>query len=600
MLRQVFIFSVGLFGCGFLCSCQPASSQGYNAPYSSATLSSQDYLQLTSGQQQNQHLFAAAAALQNNNSSKAQQVLDTINKNTLNANDQVDYTLLKAQLALFNKNYASALIILNSLSNSSSLTTAQQFRLHQIAANSYRGENDLINTIDQYDKLFLLTTDAQQQMQIASTTWQAIQKQQQNAAALNLQTNDRTIKGWLALAILTNQSNLPAPEFLSALNQWRQQFPNHPATVLISAGQPNSNLNVTPKQIALLLPLSGPLQNQAKAIQNGFFAAYFATKQQGFNPSIRVYNTQDKDIVAVYQQAQADGANFVVGPLLKTDIDTLVAKHAITIPTLALNTTDDSSSNPMLYQFGLSPTDEAQEVAARIWQEHHRRVIIIAPTGSWSQNIVSTFQKNWQQLGGNVADVVLYNQRDQISTQIRRALNIDGTDARYQELRSTLHHKIRFLPYRREDFDAIFFVASNDFARQIVPILKFYFAGNVPTYTLSTVYPGTSDPSRDHDLNDVIFDDMPWVLDQTALSPTLRNLYGQAQSTWPRSFNEYKRLIALGADSYLIIPRLGKLSMLPQFGFSGATGVLYVLPNQHIYRQLSFAQFKAGRPVLLN
>lgn len=383
-----------------------------------------------------------------------------------------------------------------------------------------------------------------------------------------------------------------------AFGQWLAQYPSTPASLVITQNNTNAKL---PKQIALLLPLSGNLSGAAKAVQDGFFAAYYNARNQTYNPTIRVYNTADKNITAIYQQAQNDGADFIVGPLVKNDLQTLVDNRAITLPTLALNTLDSNgSTSANLYQFALSPSDEMQQIAKRLWQTQHRRILVIAASDSWSQKIVSDFNQLWQQFGGNLVSVVTYQQQNQLSTQLSAALNIDQAEARNKALSQLLGKNLRFLPHRRGDFDAIFLISNNDWARQIVPLLKFYFIGNTPIYSLSQIYPGNVDAERDHDLDQVIFDDLPWILDSSNFPAPLNQLRAQAKVTWPNSFNTNARLMALGADAYLLIPHLDQLNSSPQLGVMGATGNLYLLPNHRIYRQLPFAQFKNGQPVVIN
>ncbi|WP_280522018.1 penicillin-binding protein activator [Candidatus Coxiella mudrowiae] len=71
-----------------------------------------------------------------------------------------------------------------------------------------------------------------------------------------------------------------------------------------------------------------------------------------------------------------------------------------------------------------------------------------------------------------------------------------------------LNNKIR--QCRREDFDTIFLVANSRQERQIIPLLRFYYADDVSIYATSAIY----SPSViiDYDLDGMIFDDMPWVL----------------------------------------------------------------------------------------
>lgn len=76
--------------------------------------------------------------------------------------------------------------------------------------------------------------------------------------------------------------------------------------------------NPSSLKIALLLPLEGQLTEQANAICNGFFAAYYQAKYTSkLMPTILVLNTDHKNINTVYQNALQKAANIIVGPLTK-------------------------------------------------------------------------------------------------------------------------------------------------------------------------------------------------------------------------------------------------------------------------------------------
>ena len=351
------------------------------------------------------------------------------------------------------------------------------------------------------------------------------------------------------------------------------------------------------QKIALLLPLEGQLTNQANAIQNGFFAAYYQAKQPGPVPTLMVLNTNGKDINTIYQQAIQQGANFIVGPLTKNDLITLVNSHRITLPTLALNTLSASCSDiHYLFQFGLSPIDEVTQAATKMWNEQHRRIIMITPAGSWGATIAHAFQTQWQSLGGKVIAQLTYKNNTNLNNAIKHLLNIDKAEQRVRQIRELLHEKVRAVLRRRGDFDAIFLIASVNQARQIVPLLRFYYAGDVPMYATSSIYSPMAE--GDDDIDGVIFDDMPWVLSPERLPENLQQTRDRVQTLWPASYRHNSRLYALGADAFNLIPQLGKL-FASHHNIQGATGTLYLLPNQCIYRQLIWAKIINGQPQLL-
>ena len=353
----------------------------------------------------------------------------------------------------------------------------------------------------------------------------------------------------------------------------------------------------TPLKIALLLPLEGPLARQANAIRNGFLAAYYQEKQaSGLMPMIFVLNTGYKNINAVYQEALQKGANFIVGPLTKNNIAVLVNSHTLSVPTLALNTLSNTK-NPYLFQFGLSPLDEATQAGIQMWWNQHTHILMITPRGNWGSEVAQGFQTQWESFGGKITAQLFYKGNASLNYEIRQLLDIDKSELREQRLKQVLHEKMRFIPRRREDFDAIFLVATPTQARQIIPLLRFYYAGDVPVYATSAIY--SPYVIIDHDLDGVMFDDMPWVLAPEQLPSPLQQIQEQIRTFWPNSYSHNFRLYALGVDAYHVLQQLRKMALLSQYHINGATGVLYLLPNQQIYRQLLWAKIINDQPHLV-
>ncbi|MCW5589799.1 MAG: penicillin-binding protein activator [Legionellales bacterium] len=325
----------------------------------------------------------------------------------------------------------------------------------------------------------------------------------------------------------------------------------------------------TPQKIALLLPLTGAVAGQARAVENGFFAAFYQAKTTSHtNANIDVIDTNGKNIVDVYQQAVQKGADVVVGPLLKNDVQALAASGKITVPTLALNAID-SAENNSLYEFSLSPEDEATQVASRAFSSGYRRALVIVPAGSWGAGISQAFANRWQALGGNVVDTLNINRNQVLSTAIRDFLKFNGSVRNENNSNVAPDHSTR-----RQDFDVVFMAVSPTAARQIKPLLNFYFAGNIPVYATSLIYSGVPNANGDKDLNGVIFADMPWAIQGKNLNQSSPRLY------------------AFGEDAYALINQLSALAN--GSSITGETGQLYLAPNMQIQRVLSFGQFNQG------
>lgn len=343
-----------------------------------------------------------------------------------------------------------------------------------------------------------------------------------------------------------------------------------------------------PKKIFVLLPLQGQYGDSGQAIRNGFMGAFYANKShKGTPPAIKVIDTSNQNINAAYQQALSQGADLIVGPLDKDQVQTLIKGTSLTVPTLALNAVTDKNI-PNLFQFGLSQLDEADQVAQRAFRDGHRRALVIAPAGNWGAGIAARFKSRWQTEGGVVVDQLNYQQSAQLSEKIRQVLHVSPPVGK---------KSAPVLVRRRQDIDMIFLLAEPARAREIAPLLKFYYAGNLPVYATSSIYSGTKNTTQDSDLDNIQFADMPWVLG--GLPNDLASLQQNVSDLWKTSYSRNPKLYALGADAFALSLHLNQIDQNPIQGIRGATGTLYLRDNQKIYRELPWAKMREGNPSLL-
>ena len=124
-------------------------------------------------------------------------------------------------------------------------------------------------------------------------------------------------------------------------------------------------------------------------------------------------------------------------------------------------------------------------------------------------------------------------------------------------------------------------------------MLAFHFAGNYPVYATSHLFDGNPDPVRDIDLNGVQFADTPWLLNP--VSPINLQLGAERPDTQSR----LGRLYALGADAFTLHPFLRQLEGSDEIFFDGLTGRLTLGTDRRVRRELVWAGFDQGLPVLL-
>ena len=168
--------------------------------------------------------------------------------------------------------------------------------------------------------------------------------------------------------------------------------------------------------MALLLPLSGSNATAGKAIQNGFFGAYFSAVA-GLQDAqqIRVYDVNETGGARqAYTLAVDEGAEFVVGPLLRRNVNDLARELLLPVPVLTLNfLPDDYLAPPGLFQFALAPEDEAASAARRAMADGNKRAVALVPNNEWGRRVLTSFSTELEALGGTLLDYRSYQPSNQ-------------------------------------------------------------------------------------------------------------------------------------------------------------------------------------------
>ena len=502
----------------------------------------------------------------------------------LSSERTTEKNLLLAKVDLIREQPRAAIAKLANVRDINHLPIYYQAQFHEMLAYAYQSIGNATESVMERIKLEALLPDEASKANNRRALWLSLTTlpmPELDALAVEV-SDDSELKGWIELALISRKHYENPQRMITNLEQWQMQYPNHPANYILP--QPMDSIRRRlysyPRQIALLLPLTGPLAGPGGAVKDGFMAAFEASGTASF-VKVRVSDTHSASSSMLYQQALTDGAEYIVGPLSKPDV-AMVASMPHPVPTLLLNDIE-TKTRDNAYQFGLSPTSEAQQVAAKARKQGHTRALIIAPSGAWGDEVVNAFSNQWRANGGEVVDALHYGPHDDMNAGVRALLHVSDSQAREKQVQQLLGHNVESTPRRRQDFDMIFLLSYPSTARQIMPLLKYYYAGDVPVYATSSVYTGSANSMKDRDLDGIIFCDMPWVFSHQVGS---RN--------WPEQFNSYNRLYALGLDSYALSNQLNQLLLFPALGVSDNSGVLYLSDKQQIARILAFGQFKQG------
>lgn len=502
--------------------------------------------------------------------------------------------LAQAQVALSESQTNQAANLLNRV-NSKALQSSQLINYHHLKATIFELQGQIIRAL--YERLMLdpiLNNDSAQRLN-HENIWQVLTqlspaqlKQMPLPAPPNL-------LGWTGLAQLSK--NLQAPDFQTRLADWKLRYPNHPAhktliarlneNIPITASAPASApLPINPQlnqastgqdmqsQLALLLPMTGQFKDAAEAVRDGFMAAANADERNN-KPQIKVHDISPENVANIYQQAQQSGAQAIVGPMGRNASVALynAFQRGFPVPTLMLYELEELSNRSSvqnLWQFSLTPEDEAHRVAEKAWNDGHRNATIVHLEGAWGDRVAKAFAERWSSLGGQVVGTISFNKKN-IKQQLKSI-----TDSTNCILLGSFAQEARLVP----------------------SYLKYMKKAQMPFYATSHVYDAEPQTSLDRDLEGVIFPDMPWVLlkgnypDNNQYNQEPITLYTTLQQqTGDRMSGANKRLFAFGVDAYRVVSQLSQLNTQK---ISGTTGLLSVDQYSHIHREMLWAKFVNG------
>lgn len=349
-------------------------------------------------------------------------------------------------------------------------------------------------------------------------------------------------------------------------------------------------------QLSLFVPLTGPRATLGQAVQQGFIAAYknTAPAQQ---PEIKIYDTAlYQDMTALYQKAVEEGADFIIGPLFKDEVQQLSKQPDgfFSVPLLALNQAVENKETMLpsrFFQFALSPKQEAEILADRLVQQNKYHPMLIVPQNDWGKRFATAFENRIIQLNGWLIDTFYTAPQQNLGKDLSQKLEINHSQERFRQISNALGKKIEVQPRRRQDLDSIVLAIAPQQARQLKPLLDFYYAYDLPVYGSSNIYSGVPNVHKDADLNGIQFCDMPWFI------VPMQTDYVQRGGPVQALPEQQARLFAMGVDAFNLPSQLRRLTASREAIYSGMTGMLSVGENNIINRQLVWAEFKNGVPV---
>lgn len=503
-------------------------------------------------------LLAARAFIAENKIAQSEAILSELGE--LNDAQKLDRTLIEARLSAAKGANEVAesqlrLIDLNKLSRS------QKSRYYETQATIFENRKDVIEAVKSHIKIDENLTDVQRRQSNVDKTWALLRSA--NTGVINNAPDDGNVAlgGWLTL-IKAYNDNIRQPVQLSqALQNWKSAYPNHAAATLFPK-ELQSLLNFQQTnlaQIGLVLPVSGDGQILGNTILSGFNDA----KGNSTIP-VQIFDSSTNSINDIIAQAKQAGVKALVGPLLKQNVESIINNPVSVqgMDVLALNATPNARAINQMCYYGLSPEDEAESAATKMWNDGIRNPVVAMPQNDLGQRVGNAFNVRWQQLASTDANIRYYNL---------------PADVPY------------FFQENASNSTALYAVANPEELAEI----KGYLANNAPNlkiYASSRANSASNSAEYITQMNGVQFSDIPFFKESTS---------AQYQKVAGSTGGEYQlmRLYAMGADAWLLINHFNELRQVPGYQLSGLTGVLSAGPNCNVERDMTWFQYQDGNVV---
>lgn len=540
-------------------------------------------------QQHSVLLRAADGWYRAGDSNRARHLLQRINPRYLPGQERVIFAFLGASLALEAEEPHKALRHLAPV-NPRYLPSQLRRRYHLLRARSFALSGDLASLVRERVQLGRWLTsppEAEENNQVILETLLLLTPEQLR----QLQTTaDRELAGWIRLSRILRRHPSRSLQLDAALTRWRQAFPYHSADRHQFLQRYLAKLRPPyrpPRQAAVFLPATGRYSQAGAAVAAGIEAV--RNSAATWQARLQYYDSEANDPLILYRQARASGADLVIGPLQKANVERLAQMERLNPPVLALNTLDHAA-RPDLYQLALPPEEAVEQVAASAWFHDHRRALVLIPQNASGERIGRHFATYWESaLGGRVLEIETYDPKGSDFTKpLQKLLNIDESKRRFRQLRKVIW-EVKFQPRIRHDADFLFLQAGPRQGRLIRPQLLFLGAEHLPVYATRDIYAGHPDPGADRDLENVRFCDIPWLLGGDVGSLPTVSAFEAEEGVHPGA---WLRLAALGMDAWQIPFTL----LADGQPTRGATGLLTLDPDGKIRQRLSCAQFRNGVP----
>jgi len=347
------------------------------------------------------------------------------------------------------------------------------------------------------------------------------------------------------------------------------------------------------KNIAVLLPTSGPNAEIGKSIRPGVEMAALRFAPNGLN--VTFYDTGTGDVSATIQSAIDTNPSVIIGPVFSDNAKLLRDMKPSRIPALAF-TSDISAVGNGVISMGLIPTNTIESTIQSIKSDGAKNFIVIAPDSASGRTMAGAAYTISDMYNLPNAGVFYYTEHDTesikstaMSASMYTARNAASTRAK--EILSAIlnHEKLSYAEktslnkqlenIKRTDtlgdipYDAILFMGTSDDTKSLASFLRYYGVGVRDVAFYGTPLWENTNIASDITMTGAKYATMPNMTDDFS------NMYKMAVGT------DANRMAAIGYDATtLAIGAIYGNRDIPAYimnpsGYIGANGLFRLRSN---------------------
>ncbi|MCG9596530.1 penicillin-binding protein activator [Vibrio sp. Isolate25] len=533
-------------------------------------------------------IMALKAAIESDDLTQADLLVKRLSRQKLSHLQQAEWQLAHAEILNKQEQYEQALSQLK-FNPSWNLADEQWKDYHQLRAQLLTQQGQYFEAARELTRSAEFVERAKQTA-IAQNIWSNLnQYNQDQITELSAEADEEVLDGWLQLAIYTKTLSSNIPQLKNTLEKWLAENPSHPAaTYTPQAIVDILNLEVVkPVSTALLLPLSGKFAKQAQLIRDGFILEMMNDTERDENANLTVIDTNTVTPEQLERTLVEKNVDFVVGPLIKSNIEKLQqaqASFSRPLPTLALNIPDNLESGNNTCYLALSPDQEVAQAAKHLFTQGYRYPLILAPQGRLGTRVVEAFEEEWKKYSKDKVAVNLFGDKRQLQRDINKVFGLQESQQHIAQMESLLAIPLESQPRSRRDIDAVYIVAGSSELTLIKPFIEVAVNPDTVPPKLFSNSRSNSGRQQYEDLSGVMYSDIPLLIQPNEA------LEAQMEQLWPKDSNAEKRLQALGMDAYLLMEQLPQMKVVDGHTLQGNTGVLSINKDCVVQREMSWAE----------